>query len=160
ISYSDVVSNSCGLTKTVWRLWTATDQCGNVTNGLQTIAVVDTTKPTISCPTLTVQCASDVPPPYANLATFLSAGGVASDSCDAAPTFSLTSDSGLVGSCPGKVTRVYRVTDACGNFSECTQTITVQDTIAPVLTCPTNAIVECGSSLDPALTGRAIASDN
>ena len=40
ISYSDVVSNSCGFTKTVWRLWTATDQCGLTTNGLQTIALV------------------------------------------------------------------------------------------------------------------------
>src|SRR5206468_4889149 len=35
VSYSDVVSNSCGLTRTVWRTWTATDQCGNSTNGLQ-----------------------------------------------------------------------------------------------------------------------------
>src|SRR5262249_20864369 len=129
ISYSDVVSNGCALTKTVQRLWTATDQCGNTTNGLQTITVVDTTKPSISCPALSVQCPWDLPTPYANLAAFLAAGGSASDSCSSSLAFSLTSDSGLVGSCPGKVTRVYRVTDACGNFAECTQTITVDDTI-------------------------------
>jgi light-regulated signal transduction histidine kinase (bacteriophytochrome) len=42
VSYSEVVSNSCGLSRTIWRLWTAVDQCGNTTNGLQTIVVRDT----------------------------------------------------------------------------------------------------------------------
>src|SRR5206468_4087550 len=84
LSYSDVVSNSCGFTKTVQRLWTATDQCGNTTNGLQTIAVVDTTKPSISCPNISVQCVGDVPAAYTNLAAFQAAGGTASDNCSAA----------------------------------------------------------------------------
>jgi hypothetical protein len=55
---------------------------------------------------------------------------------------------------------VYRVTDDCGNFAESIQRITVDDTIAPVLTCPTNAIIECSTSLDPANAGRATATDN
>lgn len=159
ISYSDVVSNSCGITRTVRRTWTATDQCGNSTNGLQTITVRDTA-PTISCPTVRVQCVDDVPAACTNLAAFRAAGGVANDTCDAALDFALISDSGLVGRCPGTVTRVYRVTDDCGLFAQCTQTITVDDTIGPVLTCPTNRTVECGLSLDPANTGRATATDN
>jgi hypothetical protein len=158
VSYSDVVSNSCGATKTVWRTWTAIDACGNSTNGLQIISVIDT-KPSISCPSVSVQCVGDIPPAYADLSSFLAAGGTATDSCSAV-TFSQTSDSGLVGRCPGTVTRVYRVTDACGNYSECTQTITVDDTIPPVLTCPTNASVECGVALIPANTGTATATDN
>src|SRR6266568_481160 len=160
ISYSDVVSNSCGFTKTVWRLWTATDQCGLTTNGLQTIAVVDTTKPSIACPNISVQCVGDVPAAYTNLAAFQAAGGTASDNCSAALTFALMSDSGLVGRCPGTVTRVYRVTDDCGNFGQATQTITVDDTIPPVLTCPANVVVECGVSLDPASMGSVTATDN
>ncbi len=160
VTYSDVVSNSCGATKTVWRTWTAVDACGNATNGLQTITVIDTTKPSISCPRISVQCVSDIPAPFANLSSFLAAGGTATDSCSSNLTFSQTSDSGLVGRCPGTVTRVYRVTDACGNYSECTQAITVDDTIAPVLTCPTNLIVECGAWLDPANIGSATARDN
>ena len=160
LSYSDVVSNSCGFTKTVWRTWTATDQCGNTTNGLQTITVVDTTKPNITSPNISVQCVGDVPGAYTNLAAFLAAGGTATDPCSAALAFSLTSDSGLVGRCPGKVTRVYRVTDDCGNFADTTQTITVDDTIPPVLTCASNVTVECGASLDPANTGSARATDN
>ena len=160
ISYSDVVSNGCGLTRTVLRLWTATDQCGNSTNGLQTIIVADTQKPRITCPTIAVQCVDEVPAPYASLAAFQAAGGTATDACDASLDFALMSDSGLVGRCPGKVTRVYRVTDDCGNFAECTQTITVDDTIAPILTCPASVTAECGASLDPANLGTATATDN
>jgi hypothetical protein len=160
LSYSDVVSNSCGLTKTVWRTWTAVDQCGNATNGVQTISVIDTTAPTITCPNLSVQCVADVPVPYADLASFLAAGGTATDSCSPTLAFSLVSDSGVVGRCPGTVTRVYRATDACGNFGQVTQTITVDDTIPPVISGPTNAIVQCGTSLDPSNTGLATATDN
>ena len=160
IIYSDIVSNGCGLTRTVWRQWTATDQCGHSTNGMQTISVIDTTKPRINCPTISVQCAGDVPPAYTNLSAFLAAGGTVADSCSSSLSFAFVSDSGLVGSCPGTVTRVYRVTDACGNYSDGTQRITVKDTIPPVLTVPTNMIVECGSSFDPVSTGRATATDN
>jgi len=160
MSYSDVVSNSCGSTRTVWRLWTATDQCGNTTNGLQTIVVRDITPPTITCPTIKVQCADDIPPAYTNLAAFLAAGGKATDGCDSDLAFALTSDSGLVGHCPGHVTRVYRVTDDCGNYAEGTQTITVDDTIAPVISCAASVTLECGASLDPANAGSVTATDN
>jgi hypothetical protein len=160
LTYSDVISNGCALTRTIWRQWTAIDQCGHSTNGVQMISVIDTNKPAITCPALSVQCAGDVPPAYASLSDFIAAGGTASDSCSSSLTFSLVSDSGLVGSCPGTVTRVYRVTDACGNSSDGTQRITVKDTIPPVLTVPTNLIVECGSSLDPSVIGSATATDN
>jgi hypothetical protein len=160
LTYNDVVSNSCGLTRTVQRLWTATDQCGNTTNGLQIISVVDTTKPSIALANISVQCVGDIPPALTNLAAFLAAGGTASDSCSSGLTYSMVSDSGLIGKCPGTVSRVYRVTDACGNFADITNKITVDDTIPPVLTCPTNVTIEYGISLDPTNTGRATATDN
>ncbi len=160
ITYSDVVSNGCANTKTLWRTWVAVDACNNSTNGVQIITVQDTNKPSITCPNISIQCTDDVPAAYTNLAAFLAAGGTASDTCSSALTFSLISDSGLVGRCPGRVTRVYRVTDTCGNFADGTQTITVGDTIPPVLTCPTNRTVECALSLNPTNTGRATATDN
>ncbi|HXJ57185.1 MAG TPA: HYR domain-containing protein, partial [Verrucomicrobiae bacterium] len=145
----------------VLRLWTATDQCGNFTNAVQTISVIDTTKPSLVCPTIRVQCAADVPAPYSDLAAFLAAGGTATDSCSPTLSFSLISASGLVGRCPGQVTRVYRVTDVCGNVAEGTQTITVDDTIPPVLACVNNVTLECGeASLDPEVTGSPTATDN
>jgi hypothetical protein len=160
ITYSDVVSNSCSFTKTVWRSWTAIDQCGNATNGLQTISVVDNTRPTIVCPNISVQCVGDVPPAFTNLAAFRSAGGTATDACSANLAFALVSDSGLVGRCPGTVTRVYRLTDDCGNFADGTQRITVDDTIAPTMTCPPSVTVEYGVSMDPANLGQPTATDN
>ena len=160
VTYSDVTSNSCGLTRTVWRTWTATDQCGNSTNGLQTIVVVDTNKPTFVCPSVSVQCADDVPPAYTNLAAFRAAGGTASDACSTALAFSMTSNGVLVGSCPGTVTRVYHVIDDCGNFADCTQTIIVRDTIAPVVTCPAGVTLECGTPLPATNSDAVTATDN
>jgi hypothetical protein len=160
VTYSDTVTNGCGLTRTVFRLWTATDQCGNTTNGLQTISVIDTTKPSLICPTIRVECEGDVPPAYADLAAFRAAGGTATDSCSPTLAFSLISESGLVGRCPGQMTRVYRLTDVCGNVAESTQTITVDDTTPPVMTCLSNLTLECGASLDPASTGSPTATDN
>jgi len=160
IAYSDVVSTNCGLTYTILRTWTATDECGNSASGVQSIAVVDTQKPKITSLDVKVQCVGDVPPPYADLAALLAAGGKASDNSDPELAFSLTSDSGLVGSCPGTVTRVYRVTDDCGNFAETTQRIIVDDTIAPVLIPPPGATILCTDSLDPVNTGSATATDN
>jgi hypothetical protein len=160
ISYSDVVSNSCSFTRTVWRTWTAVDQCGNSTNGLQTISVVDNTKPTIVCPNVSVQCVGDLPPAYADLTAFRAAGGTATDACSAGLAFSLVSDSGLVGRCPGTVTRVYRLIDDCGNVADGTQRITVDDTIAPTITCPPSVTLEYGVSFDPTNAGTATATDN
>jgi hypothetical protein len=159
ISYSEVASNSCGITKTIWRTWTAVDQCGNTSSGLQTIIVQDTA-PTLTCPTVSVQCVDDVPPAYTNLAAFRAAGGVANDPCDADLSFVLVSNSMLIGSCPARMTRVYRVTDDCGLSAQCSQTIVVDDTIAPTLTCAPSVTVECGSSLDPAVLGNVTATDN
>jgi len=161
ITFADAfTTTNCTGKGTILRTWTARDSCGNSNSCVQTIMFADTTKPTMSCPAVSVQCVGDVPAAYANLSAFLAAGGRAADTCSPTLTFAQISDSGVVGSCPGRVTRVYRVTDVCGNFAECTQTITVNDTIAPVLTCPAGLTVECGNSLDPANIGSATATDN
>ncbi|MFO0839492.1 MAG: hypothetical protein U1D55_13330 [Phycisphaerae bacterium] len=50
-----------------------------------------------------------------------------------------------VGTCPKTVTRTYKVEDSAGNFSTCTQTITVQDTIAPSINCPPPLVLDCST---------------
>ncbi|MBN2447781.1 MAG: hypothetical protein JXO22_13705, partial [Phycisphaerae bacterium] len=67
------------------------------------------------------------------------------------------------GICGGTVTRVYRVTDDCGNYAECTQVITVDDTTNPVITCPPDVLNvyadagTCCAVIDPV---AATATDN
>jgi hypothetical protein len=60
-------------------------------------------------------------------------------------------------------TRAWRATDACGNFSDCSQTVTVMDTNAPVIThCPTNRSLGVGTNcllVLPDFTGELTAVD-
>jgi hypothetical protein len=64
---------------------------------------------------------------------------VAVDNCDPNPTLTFTETS--EGSCPRIITRTWKATDVCGNTSTATQTITVADTVAPILACPAPVIV-------------------
>ena len=48
------------------------------------------------------------------------------------------------------ITRTWRATDVAGNFSECTQTITVHDITNPVITCPANITINCEDDNTPA----------
>ncbi|MFY9556815.1 MAG: hypothetical protein WAV47_19045, partial [Blastocatellia bacterium] len=117
----------------------------------QTVNVSDTTPPSISCPAnITVQCDGDIPASNTSLVT-------ASDNCSV-PTRSFVGDSPS-GSCPKVITRTYRATDACGNSTSCTQTITVADITPPSITCPANVTVECDTDVPAANTGAVTASD-
>src|SRR5262249_7142054 len=105
-------------------------RAGNSSSQTQTITVNDDTAPVItSIPAdVTVQCAGAVPAPN-------DAAVVASDNCGAAPVVA-HSDQTIPGTCANKfvIKRTYTATDACGNMSSRTQTITVNDTNAPVIT--------------------------
>ncbi|MEK7675337.1 MAG: LamG-like jellyroll fold domain-containing protein, partial [Verrucomicrobiota bacterium] len=52
------------------------------------------------------------------------------------------------GICPQEITRTWQVVDACGNTNICSQTVTVEDTTAPVLTCAPDKTVVCGTTWD------------
>lgn len=110
----------------------ATDRVGNFTEDTQTVTVVDNTPPVISCPANITQntdpglCSATVNPGTAT----------ATDLCDSSVAITGTrSDSQpLSASYPkGTTTITWRATDDVGNYSECTQTITVVDAEAPVI---------------------------
>ena len=141
---SDASSGSCP--KTITRTYRATDSCGNATTCTQTITVSDTVAPSITCPPpLTVQCDADVPAHATGLAGLVTQGGSASDNCGS-PTVEFVSDASS-GTCPKTINRTYRATDRCGNVTECTQVITIRDTISPTLTCPPRVTVQCDSDV-------------
>jgi hypothetical protein len=162
ITYSDNTSGmtGCDNTGTIVRTWRATDNCGNSSTCPQTITVVDNIDPVLfGCPGDTTVACNAVPAPAVVTAT---------DNCDPSPAVILvetSTQSGDLESCAHytySITRTWTATDDCGNDSSCVQTITVQDTSDPVITCPANISVNadpggCSASPNP---GTASASDN
>ena len=164
ITHEDVRTNgSCANRFTIARTYTATDVCGNHSSQTQTITVNDKTAPTASNPAaVNVQCKDDVPNPDVTVVTD------EADNCTGTPTVTFVSDAdnGGIGSTisPYIVTRTYKVTDACGNSTNVTQTITAIDNTKPVITkCApaqrANADANCSAKV-PDFTGNVTATDN
>ena len=135
--------------QTVMRTYSIADLCGNTATCAQIITVNDTVPPTLLCstaPALATCDASEIPV-ITSLDTFILMGGLASDNCglDSA-SFTLLSEVSDGETCPETVTRTYGIADSCGNTTSCTQTIIVDDTIAPLVTCPGDTITECAAA--------------
>ncbi|HEY3028293.1 MAG TPA: DNA/RNA non-specific endonuclease, partial [Pyrinomonadaceae bacterium] len=155
VTYSDAVTpGACAGSYTITRTWTGTDASGNSSSCAQTITVVDTTPPVITCPAdVTVSCAASTDPSALGMAT-------ATDNCSGVTvtfTDTVTPGSSIADF---TITRHWVATDGCGNSSSCDQVITVRDTTPPTITCPADATVSCDASSDPSATGTATATDN
>ncbi|HEY3385444.1 MAG TPA: hypothetical protein VGK46_02975, partial [Saprospiraceae bacterium] len=130
ISFTDVtIPGLCPQEYTVTRTWIATDDCGNVASCSATIVVGNNnTQLLISCPSDTsVTCAAEVPAIDISLVEY-------SGNCG---TVTVTHVNDLITNqtCANNftLTRTYQATDACGDVSTCSQTISVLDTIPPTL---------------------------
>jgi hypothetical protein len=137
------------------RHWTVTDACGNSTTQDQTIKVVDTTPPVISCPAdKQLQCGESSDPANTGTAS-------AKDNCGDTPTIT-RSDAATAANCTGHagIDRTWTATDSCGNTASCVQHITFADTTPPMITCPPDVTIACDASILPANTGSATATDN
>ncbi|WP_396159369.1 gliding motility-associated C-terminal domain-containing protein, partial [Flavobacterium sp.] len=127
--------------------WTFVDGCNNTSSVSQTINVSDTIAPVApqAPATLNVACASEVP-------AMISL--TANDNCNGAITV-LGSDSITAGNCPNSftVTRTWTFVDGCGNTSSVSQTISVNDTVAPTFnqSAPANTSVSCDNIPAPAV---------
>ncbi|HBA83476.1 MAG TPA: hypothetical protein DCZ95_05210 [Verrucomicrobia bacterium] len=62
------------------------------------------------------------------------------------------------GGSPRIVTRTWRASDGCGNYSEATQDYSYEDVRPPVLIAPADVSIDCLASNDPSQTGTAVAS--
>ena len=119
------------------RTWRGVDDCGHIATCSQTVTVVDTTPPTINCgPNQTVNCGT----------TWNFSTPTYSDNCTPVAGLVLTVVSTTTsGVCPEVITRIWQVTDLCGNKAICSETVTIQDLIPPTITCAPNKAVPCGA---------------
>ncbi|WP_242133012.1 HYR domain-containing protein, partial [Aestuariivivens marinum] len=134
IDYSDLIVPGVGNNAQVTRTWTATDASGNNSSCIQIINIVDNVEPEITCPIdITVECDEDTSPANTGIAT-------ATDNCAPVGTITIDYTDVLI---PGvgnnfTISRTWTATDQNDNESSCVQIITVVDTTAPDITCPTN----------------------
>jgi hypothetical protein len=135
VTSSDASSGTCPLVIT--RTYTITDACGNSTTVTQTINVNDTQAPVIACPAAQAFCV-DASNNYT--IPVLSA----TDNCTSNLTITYqvtgattrsgtgTDASGVFNQ--GASTITWTVTDACGNTSTCTTSVTINPLPNPIIT--------------------------
>jgi uncharacterized delta-60 repeat protein len=157
LSIQNTATNqNCGRTFVATRVWIASDVCGNSTTCTQVVTIIDVAGPALTCPSnLIVACAAEIP-----VANF--AGGSVTDDGDPSPTVVHLSDTSS-GSNPRIITRTYRATDACGNATTCSQSITVHDTNAPTMSCAADVVVAADTNACTASSvtlGTPIVGDN
>ncbi|MEL1253453.1 gliding motility-associated C-terminal domain-containing protein [Flavobacterium sp. DGU38] len=162
------VAGSCINSGTYTNTWEAKDVCLNTsTIFTQTITIEDTTAPmwTTAAASLdvTLQC-SDV----SGLATAQTAAPIATDNCGGTVTYTKISGSFMAGSCinSGTYTNTWEAKDVCLNTSTIfTQTISIEDTTAPMWTTAAGALdvtLQCSDTagLINAQAMAPIATDN
>ncbi len=139
----------------ITRTWTATDDCGNSSVVTQTITVGgDGELPILSgVPAdITVSCEENI----SNIGSV-----TASDNCD--PNISVDFfENQLGGDCPYtyQLVRTWSAIDPCGNIVEQSQTITIEDNVAPIITgVPADVIESCSGDFDSTIPD-VIATDN
>ena len=128
----------------ITRTWLYVDACGHSNTCSQTVTVVDTTPPVITCPSNIVVTTCT------NAGVVINYTITATDNCCSNVTIGSTPRSGSVFQ-PGITTVSCTATDCCGNVSVCSFTVTVNvinDTTPPVFTtyCTTNHIVFGGNN--------------
>ena len=121
--------------------FTATDNCGNKTTTSATFSVQDTTPPVVpEAPTnITVTCSSDIPPMISL---------TAKDNCSGDLTVEGTNNI-KKGDCKNSyvITRTWTFRDDCNNIATTSQTITIEDNIAPVITSlPEPTTISCAGT--------------
>jgi hypothetical protein len=137
------------------RIYSINDFDGNTLGPCtQYVIVNDTEKPLLSCPPTLKVTDGTVPAAYATLAEFGAAGGSYSDNCAIVSFTQVGTDVSDGGSEPEVITRVYEVSDYCGNVKTCTQKIEIYLLDEFVMDCPdlTTYSYECSTSNLPTYT--------
>ena len=163
------LSDDCGFTGSSTVIFTVTDECSNTSTTSAIFTIEDTTVPDVpvlTCPKDTIlyadaNCFVDTTTSSIGYAT-----ATAFDACDSLPTINFSyvdapavytctadADNAAEGSYGFTRTWTSTVTDECGLTSAaatCVQTITVLDTVSPILVAAMDTTVECDGAGNPA----------
>ncbi len=132
------VDGNCPNNYTLFRRWSATDDCNNVATYTHIITVIDTIKPELTVPSYQhFDCHF---PAYLNPPV--------SDNCSKSDKIKLEflGETIVDGNCPKAktYTRKYRATDECGNSISKTLVIDVRDNMPPmVMSAPLSVTITC-----------------
>lgn len=153
ISYEDGIWNGDACFSTMIRTWTATDACGNFASGQQTINREDNVGPLLmGVPGGGYMQCGEIP--EAPLV-------VAYDVCQEDSVEVILTETIYGGGCNLAIFRTWTAMDSCGNTSSATRAIYINDTEAPLITCPDSVILNCGDPVpDTTTAGVATAYDN
>jgi hypothetical protein len=133
---------SGGCLGVLYRVYRATDACGNSTDVEQYIAIMDTTAPvaTNAAEDTTIECGTEIP----------SYDPAFTDNCGSEVETQNSSTSETVD-CVTTITEVYTATDYCGNTSSVTRVVTIVDTTAPIFVeFPSDLTISCEESIPAA----------
>ena len=136
--------------------WTATDATGNTSTATQLVTVTDNTLPSISAPAnITVSANASCVAFNINLGN-----PIATDNCTVS---SVTNNAPTVYPL-GATTVVWTITDASGNASNVSQTVTVVDNGLPIVVPPGNVVfnatTSCSVTNSAFVLGNAYTTDN
>jgi hypothetical protein len=109
----DITAGDCDGNYTITRTWSADDGCGGTSTCVQTITVVDTTAPPITCPPDVI---------VEGCCVSIDIGEATAD--DECSDVTITNDAPETF-CMGTTVVTWTATDECGNSSSCTQNVTV-----------------------------------
>ncbi len=155
----NTLSDNCGETGSATVMFTATDPSGNTASTTATFTIVNTTNPSLTVPSdITINCEDD---------TSSTSNGMASGS-DTCSNVTITesdvstqhTDPLNIGHYNYTITRTWRATDDCGNYTEENQVITVQDITAPSITDVADVTINCEDDTSSSYNGVATGTDN
>ena len=131
--------------------WSATDSAGNTGTATQTVTITDGGAPVVTAP-------ADVSAVATGALTPVAIGtATATDSVDGA----LTATADNTGPYPlGQTIVTWSATDSAGNTGTATQTVTITDGGAPVVTAPADVSAVATGALTPVAIGTATATDS
>ncbi len=144
MNFSDEITDEvCAGSYKIFRTWTATDGCGNMSSTIQEIEVSDNEAPVLlSTPEdYTITCYEN---PNFGTPTF-------DDNCG---ELSLTfDDQNSIGDCTTgyEITRTWLIADGCGNTVTTSQTITIvadEEAILSFVSVPMDQTIQCGVDLE------------